>query len=718
VVLSANSKDISNAVRAGQEEDRQIQRFFSPRSVAVIGAARREDKVGHVVFDNLSKTFTGKVYPINPNAEFIHGSVAYKSIDALPEPVDLALIVVPGKFVPQIMDDCGRAGIKAAIIISSGFKETGIAGARLEREIIDIAGKWSMRFIGPNCLGLINAVTGLNASFAGELPKAGHIAFISQSGALCTAILDWARGEEVGFSEFVSLGNKADIDETDLLKAGLNNRDTNVISMYIEGVADGRKFIDVAGLVSREKPVIAIKAGGTDAGARAVSSHTGTLAGSDNVYRAAFKQAGIVQAETLESLLDYARGFANQPPPVGNNLAIITNAGGPGIMATDACERLGLWPAQFSPKTIKILQNSLPPESNIYNPVDVLGDALANRYRAALEAVLADEGVDAILVILTPQAMTEITETAKAIGEAAAGSCKPVFTSFMGKDEVNKGVAILRADSIPNYSYPQRAIATIKAMSRWRSQTINQSKMVRFPVNKKLVEETFARAKLHGRRQLTDTQSSVILKAYGINVPKNLLAKDVDEAVEFAREIGYPVALKIASPDIIHKSDVGGIKLNVGSDDELRSEFQKILENTGRYMRQAVIWGVSINEMINNGREVIIGVNRNPTFGPLIMFGLGGIYVEILKDVSFRIAPLTRADAKAMLAEIKSYLLLRGIRGEAKSDIEAVIDTILRVSQLVTDFPEILEMDINPLMVLAAGRGCVAADVRISLRSD
>lgn len=703
--------------RIAEREEALLQRFFSPRNVAVIGAAREEDKVGHVIFDNLIKDFDGEVYPVNPKAAMIHSHHVFKSVTDISESVDLAVVAVPGKLVPRVMEECGQAGIRAVIIISAGFKETGIEGAKLEAETLAVARCWGIRFLGPNCLGVIDTASRLNASFAGDLPMAGHIAFMSQSGALCAAILDWAKGESVGFSKFVSLGNKADITEIDLLNAWRDDPFTKAISIYMEGVGDGRRFIDTAIRVSRQKPIIALKAGSTNAGARAVSSHTGTLAGSESVYRAALRQAGIVQAESVESLFDYALGFAYQPVPSGRRLAIITNAGGPGIMATDACERAGLQLAQFNSDTVARLRENLPLEANIYNPVDVLGDALADRYRLALEAVLADDGTDVVLVLLTPQAMTDISGTAGVLADINRKSDKPIFASFMGMAEVNTGVAILKKNQIPNFYFPERAVATIRAMVEWEEQSRRRpGKITAFSVDRRAVDQIFHRAKLRGRTWLPDTQASGVLAAYGVRIPKKKLAKNMREALAFAEEIGYPVAVKVASPDILHKSDIGGIKLNIQTEAELEEAFESIQNNVLRYLPEAVFWGVSVNEMITEAREVIIGVNRDPQFGPLIMFGLGGIYVEVLKDVSWRIAPVTREDAEEMIREIKSYLLLRGVRGQPRADIDAVVETIQRVSQLAIDFPQILEMDINPLMVLEAGKGCAAADVRLSLR--
>ncbi len=693
-----------------------IDQFFNPRSVAVIGAAREEGKVGHVIFDNLIREFSGYVYPVNPKASSIHSHKCYSDISSIPGPIDLAVVVIPSKFVPSILEECGVAGVRSIVIISAGFKETGIEGAHLEQEALEIAEKHGIRFIGPNCLGIINTRNELNASFAAAVPEKGNIAFMSQSGALCTSILDWAKGERQGFSKFVSLGNKADVSETDLLQYWREDNLTDVITSYIEGIKNGREFLEVAREVSTKKPIIAIKAGSTEAGARAVSSHTGTLAGSENIYSAAFRQAGIVKADTVESLFDYALGFSNQPTPKGRKIAIVTNAGGPGVMATDACERADLQLSQFSFETIEGLKKILPDEASIYNPVDVLGDALSGRYKEATEIIIADKNVDSVLVVLTPQAMTEIKETAKALSEIRKVVDKPMFACFMGKSAVIPGIEILKNHRIPNYNFPERAINTIKAMVEWHEQKVKpKRKPTKYAVNRDKVQEIFDRSRSKRRFHLSETHALGVLDAYGIRTTKNKLAAEAREASDYAEEIGYPVALKIASPDILHKSDIGGIRLNIKNREELEESFENLIQDAVRYMPEAHIWGINVSEMITGAREVIIGVNRDPQFGHLIMFGLGGIYVEILKDVSFRITPVNKNEGEEMVNEIRSNLLLHGVRGQSRADIESIVGTIQRVSQLVTDFPEIVEMDINPLMVFDSGKGSVAADARISL---
>ncbi|MBC7262757.1 MAG: acetate--CoA ligase [Chloroflexi bacterium] len=695
-----------------------LDMFFNPRSVAVVGASRDPEKLGYSVLNNIIQyKYTGNVYPINPKADEILGLKCYPTVSACPGEVDLAVIVVPNTLVLSVMEDCAKKGVRGVIIITAGFREAGLEGAKLERELVKLAEANNIRIIGPNCLGLIDTVQPLNASFAAGMPEKGTIAFTSQSGALCTAILDWALAEGIGFSRFVSLGNKADVNEVDMLEAWENDPDSRVIITYMEGLADGRKFMEIARRVTRHTPVIAVKSGKTTAGQRAVSSHTGSLAGSDRAYDAAFQQSGVLRAESIEQLFDYSLAFAYQPMLKGDQIAVVTNAGGPGIMATDALERSGLKLASLSRGTIERLRERLPAAANVYNPVDVIGDARADRYEWALDAVLKDEQVHGVIVILTPQVMTEVEETAEVIGRLAAQADKPVLACFMGEKKVRSGIRILHDYRVPNYLFPERAVGAMKAMyQHWQWTKRPEPEIVHFDIDKERVREVFNRARSEGRLTLGDAEIRDVIAAYGIRIPKSKLAKTVDEAVAYAEEIGFPVVMKIASPDILHKSDIGGVRLNVRDRDQVRDLFDLLIYRAQRYMADAQIWGVQIQEMVSGGKEVIIGMNRDPQFGPLIMFGLGGIYVEVLKDVTFRIAPVSRQEAAEMIGEIRSAHLLRGVRGERPSDLNAVADCIMRVSQMVIDFPEIMEMDINPLMVQAAGEGVVAVDMRCVLK--
>lgn len=701
------------------KELESLKAFVSPRSIAVIGASRSKGKLGHAVLSNVIESgFPGAIYPINPGSDEILGLPCYPNIDAVNGEVDLALIVIPAKFVLDILESCGKRGVGSVIIITAGFRETSHDGLVAERKMAEIANDYQMRILGPNCLGMIDTLIPMNASFAAGMPRRGKIAFMSQSGALCTSVLDIALAQDVGFSRFVSLGNKADLNEIDFLQAWAEDPESRVIMAYLEGIQDGARFIEVARQVSKKKPIIAIKSGTTSAGSRAVSSHTGTLAGSEQAYEAAFKQAGVIRAGSVEDLFDLAISFARQPVPPRDQVAVITNAGGPGIMASDAIERAGLNLAALSRETIDTLRDVLPPAASVINPVDVLGDALADRYRKALELVSADPNVGAIIVILTPQFMTQVEESAKAVGETADQIHIPVLTCFMGEANTLAGERILTAYKVPNYRVPERAVAALKAMADQREwQQVAMPEFEIFGADQDRVHRIFEKVRAEGRLQIGDAEARTILEAYGIPIPGSRLCKTTEEAVSFAEEVGYPVVMKIASPDILHKTDIGGVRLNVGSASDVRDSFDLLTYRALRYMPDAEIWGCLVQQQVRGGREVIVGMNRDPQFGPLFMFGLGGIYVEVLKDVSFRIAPFSRKEADEMIREIRSINLLRGVRGQARSDMEAVVETLLKVSQLVTDFPEIVELDINPLIVFEEGRGARAIDMRLVLSS-
>ena len=695
-----------------------LEMFTEPRGVAVIGASASPDKLGYQVLHNIIQYgYAGGIYPVNPTAPEILGLKAYPSVLDCPDPVDLAVVLVPNKAVPGVLEQSGQRGLKGAVIITAGFREVGPAGKALEQQCIEIARKYGMRLVGPNVLGIIDTVCKLNASFAAGMPNHGHIAFMSQSGALCTSILDMAMGQGIGFSRFYSIGNKADINELDLVKAWSEDPETKAIMGYLEGITNGPEFIRVASEVTRHKPIIAIKSGTTSAGSKAVSSHTGTLAGSEAAYDAAFKQCGIIRAGSVQDLFDYAQAFARQPLLEGDAIAVITNAGGPGIMASDAIEHAGLRLAALTNETKLGLQAQLPPAASVANPIDVLGDAPASRYALAIEAALKDPNVNAVLLVLTPQTSTQIPETAEALGTLSKQYGKPVFGAMMGDLAIRKGVEVLRSYDVPNYQVPERAVAAIAAM--WQQRTwLSTPRLAveELPADRDKVREVFAKVRADGRVTMGDSEARDVLDAYGVPLPKTGLAATAEEAVTLAESIGYPVVMKIASPDILHKSDIGGIKLNITSAGEVRDAFDLLVYRGKRFMPDATIWGCQIQQMVKGGREVIIGVNRDPQFGPLIMFGLGGIYVEALKDVTFRVAPLDRRAATEMLSEIRSYKLLRGVRGERPSDQDAIVDTLLRISQLVTDFPEIVEMDINPLIVFEKGKGVLGIDMRLALK--
>jgi acetyl coenzyme A synthetase (ADP forming)-like protein len=694
-----------------------LDEFFKPGSVAVVGASRDPNKLGYQVVANLlDGGFPGRILPINPKAEVIRGLRAYASILDVLDAVDLAVIVIPHAYVASALEECGRKGVRAAIVISAGFREAGREGLEEELKLVEIARTHGMRLVGPNCLGVIDTSTPLNASFSAGMPPSGPAAFMSQSGALGTAVLDLALAGRVGFSKFISLGNKADVSETDLLRALEDDEETRVILIYVEGLPDGQEFIRVARRVTRKKPVVAIKSGVTKSGSRAVSSHTGSLAGSEAAYRAAFRQAGVIRAPSMQSLFDYAQAFAYQPLPEGSRIAIVTNAGGPGILATDALERAGLEMAKLSSKATASLSSFLPSAASTANPVDVLGDAKAERYERALEIVVDEPGVDGLIVVVTPQAVTEIAETARAVGRISKRSRKPILGCFMGEARIAPGVEILREYGVPNYGFPERAADALEAMtSHVREKARPLDALVTYDVDREPVRKLFARVKGEGRVSIGDAEAWDILNAYGFSIPKSSLARTAEEAVTSAEDIGYPVVLKITSPDILHKTDVGGVKVGLTKASDVRDAFDLMVYRAKRYMPQADVWGCQVQQMLAGRHEILLGMSRDPQFGPLVAFGLGGIYVEVLKDVSFRVAPFGRREAEDMIREIAAYPLLEGVRGQPPADTEAVIDALLRISQLVTDFPEIAELDVNPLMVFEQGRGAMAVDMRLVL---
>ncbi len=695
-----------------------LENFFSPKSVAIVGASKTEGKVGHEILANLlAAGYEGDLYPINPGETEILGLRCHPNLEALEHAPDLVLVIVPAKIVPQIMRDCAKVKARAVVIITAGFKEVGEEGRRLEKEIVDVARRAGIRIIGPNCLGVIVPGSKLNASFGGDLPEAGGIGYVSQSGALLAAILDMANANGFGFSKLVSIGNKADVDELDVLEALSDDPATHVIAGYLESIGDGNTFVREAEQTSHKKPILLLKAGGTEAGARAASSHTGSLAGSETAYEAMFDRAGVIRCTSIKTQFDYAQAFAGQPLPQGPKVAVITNAGGAGIMAADAVERQRLEFARPTDETVAHLKETLPPAANFLNPFDVLGDALADRYEFALDVVLRDPNVDTALVLLTPQAMTESTATAEAVIRVAKERTeKPILTCFLGATKVEEAVAKLRAARVPTYDSPESAVATIRVMTdyvRWRNRP---KRVVRlFPVNRRKVENIVERHLRQGRREIGETEAKEVLEAYGFATPQGAVAVTAEQAGNIADQVGYPVVLKIWSPDILHKSDVGGVKVGLASRQEVMDHFDLMMYRIPKKMPEADILGVLVQEMVTGGKEVILGMNRDPQFGPLMMFGMGGIMVEVLKDVAFYLAPLTADEARQMLTSTRTYQLLKGVRGQEGVDIDAVAEGLQRLSQLVTEFPQIQELDINPYVVGPVGTPPIAVDARMSV---
>ena len=695
-----------------------LQHFFDPSSVAVVGASQNPAKIGYDILNNIVQYhYGGAIYPINPRAQEILGYKAYPDLTSVPSEIDLAVIAVPPPAVKGVLEQCGKKGVDSAIIITAGFKETGPQGAGLEEELLIQARELGIRVVGPNCLGIIDTGSALNASFAAGMPLAGHIGFFSQSGAMCVAILDWALGENVGFSSFVSLGNKMDISETEIMLSMGENENTRVILGYLESIDDGPRFMKAAREVCKTKPVIIIKSGTTGAGAKAASSHTGALAGSEHAYRAAFEQSGIIHAESMQALFAYAMAFASQPLPKGPSLVIITNSGGPGILAADACERSSLHLTPTRKETADRLRKFLPPTASVYNPIDIIGDATHERYEKTLEVILKDEFTHAVLILLTPTAAVEAEDVARGIVKLAKDADKPIMTAFMGEKRVRGARKIFQNHGIPTYDYPEDAVAALNAMLRYRQWLERREREYRsFEANTDKVRKVFASVIKQHRHDLVESEARQVLSAYGFMVPESRISRTTQEAVLAASEIGYPVVMKIASPDVLHKSDMGGVKAGLENETMVKEAFFEITSAIQLRQPRARILGVMVQEMVLQGKEVILGITRDIQFGPMIMFGLGGIYVEVLKDIAFRIAPLSVEEADAVIRDIRSFPLLRGVRGEAPADIEGIRNALLRLSQMAMDFPEIIEADINPLLVRPEGQGAVAVDARITIQ--
>ncbi len=692
--------------------------LFHPKSVAVLGASRNPAKAGYGVFANLVRSgFPGTVYGVNPSGGELLGRPILRNIGEIPGCVDLGVLVVPPSAVIEAIPLLAGKGMKAAVVISAGFKEIGGEGAALERALREELSKCSVRAVGPNCLGIINTHERLNASFAVGAPPPGSIAFFSQSGALLTAVLDWAVGAGIGFSKVVSLGNKADISELDLMEYLSDDPETRVILGYVESIDEGRRFLLAARRVTSKKPLILVKAGATPAGARAAASHTGSLAGSDKAYDAAFRQGGVLRAGTIEELVDCALGFATQPLPVGDRLLIVTNAGGPAILAADTAERIGIPLAEVGKALRARLRSVLPPTAGLGNPVDVIGDASADRYREVFTAVRDDPSVSSVIVLLTPQAMTEPEETARAMLSSLQGSGKTLFASFLGEEAVRDARAILVKGGIPQYPGPERAVRVLGAMIEYRRIREAGPPDAEEPSGERpaAAGNALREALSRGRRTLGEEESRGILESYGFRFPRHILARTSAEAVAAFDTLGGWVAMKIVSPDILHKTEVGGVLLNLRSAEDVARAFLEITSSVRRTSPAACIVGVSVQEMVGEGRELIFGMNRDPQFGPLLLFGLGGIHVEVLRDVSFRVAPVSRREAAGMIRQIRAYPLLAGFRGGEPADEEAIVEGILRVSRLSLECPEIVELDINPVMVLPKGRGLTAIDCRMSI---
>jgi len=693
-----------------------LEFLLYPKSIALIGASRTPGKVGYEILANLLEGgFEGQIIPVNPSADAVLGLRCLHDLNTYTGTVDLAVIAVPAASVVKAVESSIKAEAKAIAIITAGFRETGPEGTKIQSEIAQICSQAGVRLLGPNCLGLINTGHRMNASFSKRMPKAGGISVLSQSGAVCTAILDWALARGLGLAKVVSIGNKADLNETDFLSAFAVDEQTKVIVGYLENITSGDKFIKAARSASSAKPLVLLRAGVTEAGMKAASAHTGGLAGDDIAYAAAFKRAGVIRAESFDSLFDYAAALSMQPLPKGNRVAIITNAGGPAVMAADAIEQSGMKVATLNGNSAGALREKLPLAAIVSNPIDVLGDADPERYATAVSAAQKDESVDAIIVILTPHAMTRPAETVRAI-TARISDDKPLLAVILGSADAMPERKELADCNLPDYPSPERAVSALQAMyeyGAWRSRPARV--VTRFPVNRRRVERIISRHLKTNHIQMGEVEAKEILRAYDFNVPDGYVANRPEEAVEIAKRIGFPVVMKIVSPDIVHKSDVGGIKLNISFPEQVRDTFDLLTLRVSRRAPEARLDGVYVEKMCVRGLEVTLGMTSDSQFGPMLMFGLGGTFVDILKDVSCYLAPITADEAMQMLMETRSYALLKGARGQADVDLSSIIGGLQRISQLATDFPQIKELNINPFIVGSLGTEAMVVDARITL---
>jgi acetyltransferase len=694
----------------------QLDAIFRPRSVAVIGASRQKNTIGREILRNLVEfEFTGPVYPVNPQADAVGSMKCYASVLDIPDEVDLAVVTVPRERALEVVEQCGKKGVRGLVMITAGFKEVGGRGARLESDLGRRLKRYGMRMVGPNCMGVINTEpqVRLNATFAASLPPRGSVGFVSQSGALGEAILADAVQSGLGVAMFVSMGNKTDISGNDLLEYWEDNPDIQTILLYLESFGNPRRFTQIARRITRKKPVIVVKAGRTAAGAQAASSHTGSLVELDVAAESLLEQCGVLRVSSMEELFVQAGALANQPLPAGSRVAIVTNAGGPGILCTDACIGHGLTMADLSPRTRRALQRALPPEASTRNPVDMIASADAERYRAALDLVKKDGGVDGIVAIFVSPIMIDAYEVARAVAGAADGS-KPVLCVFMGKQRSEEGVQELRRHRVPVYRFPEEAASAMAAMARYRTlRDLPVGKIVSFEVDRDRTRRALARARRAGRTALTPAEVQDVLLSYGFPLVPAQIASTPAEAMAAARELGYPVVLKAVSGRISHKSDVGGVKVDLRTADEVGAAYDELVS---RLRRRDPQLKVLVQRMVRGGREVILGMAREPSFGPILMFGLGGIFVEVLRDVAVRIHPITDLEARAMIERVKGYPLLAGARGEPPVAVARIEEGLLRLSQLVSDFEdELAELDLNPFIITERPEDSFVVDARISL---
>lgn len=695
-----------------------LDAVMRPRSIAVVGASRSSGTIGHQIVANLVRYgFTGPVYPVNPRATSVHSIRCYPSIEALPEAVDLTVVAVPKEGVIQVAEDCGLKGVRSMVVISAGFREAGPQGVVRETALVDVVRRYRMRLVGPNCLGVLNAdpATSMNATFAPTMPRFGPVAFVSQSGAVGLNLLDYATELEIGICQFVSIGNRADVSSNDLLLHWEADPAVGVILMYVEHFGNPRRFLEIASRISRKKPIVVVKSGRSTVGAGAASSHTGALAASDTAVSAMLRQAGVIRAETVEELFNLAVVFSTRRRPGSRRTAVLTNSGGPGIMAADAIDVCGLAMPDLDPATVSRLRPLFPPEASLRNPLDTLATAPPARYRAALDALLEDPRIDSVIAIFVPPLGVPQTEIATAIAAVpSAETSKPVIAVLMGREGLPHGRAELHAAGIPTYIFPESAVQALAALCRhgeWQRRPLDTAPDL--SVNRAEAGRVLDRARTRHRRQLTATAALELAHAYGIAVAAGGLAHDRDEAARIAETIGYPVVLKVESADLVHKTDFGGVRVGVQNAEAVRTAFDQLSTNAERAQPGVALDGVLVQQMVRAGRELIVGFTRDPAFGPLVMFGLGGILTEATRDVVFGLAPIRPSDATEMVQGIRSYRMLGAFRGAPAVDRGELEAVLVRISQLALDFPEIREFEMNP--ILAGPERTVAVDARATL---
>ncbi len=697
-----------------------LDSLLRPRSIAVVGASRRPNTIGFQILDNLVRYgFNGPLYPVNPQAQVIHSIRAYPSITAIPDPVELAILVVPRDLVLAAAEECGKKGVKGLVVITAGFAEVGGEGVERERRLVEVVRRYGMRMVGPNCMGVLNSASefSMNATFAPTMPPYGPVGLVSQSGAMGLSILDYAGELGIGIHQFVSVGNNADVSGNDLLMAWADDPEIRTILMYLESFGDARGFFQIARKLTRKKPIFVVKAGRTAAGARAASSHTAALAGTDLAADALMEQCGVMRAQTVEELFDYAMAFPRLPLPRGDRVAIISNAGGPAIILADACESLGLRVAELAAETQAAIRALLPEEAAVRNPVDLIASATAKTFGTVLSLVLQDPNIDSVIVSVAPPPLKgKEGDVAEAIVQAtAARRDVPVMAVLLGRQGVSAGMSNLLRAGMPGYIFPESAARALAAMNRYRKWLERPEGVeLHFPADTARVAAIVEQARKERREKLSETEALEVLDAYGIPTVPWRQAGSEEEAVAAARELGHPVVLKVISRSIVHKSDVGGVVVGLGSEREVREGYRRMLQRV-KERAGVVPEAVLVQQMIPGGRETIVGSARDPRAGPLIMFGLGGVAVEVLKDVAFRVHPLTDVDAREMVRAIRGYPLLEGVRGQAAVDVVALEEILQRVSQLVGEHPAVLDMDINPLVSFPDRALALDARFRIAL---